>query len=43
MMVLMKKTMHPHILENDEALSAYQEALYPIVSERPEMIMRKKI
>jgi hypothetical protein len=43
MMVLVKKIMDPHILENDETLSAYQEALGSIVSDQPEMIMRKEI
>ena len=42
MMVLVMKIIDPHILENDETLSAYQEALCSIVSDQPEMIVKKK-
>jgi hypothetical protein len=39
MMVHVKKKMDPHILENDEALSAFSS----IVSDPPEMIVRKEL
>jgi len=42
-MVLVSKIMDPHNLENDETLSAYQEALCSIVSVQPEMTGRKKL
>jgi hypothetical protein len=42
MIVLVRKIMDPHILENNETLSAYQVALCSIVSDQPEMILSKK-
>jgi hypothetical protein len=41
-MVLVRKIMDPHILENSETLSAYQVALCSIVSDQAEMILSKK-
>ena len=41
-MVLVKKVMDPRILGNDEALSAYQDALCSIVWNHPEVIVRIK-